>query len=140
MIECPHCSKKFFPKEGQDHCPFCGESLIWVPHYTEHKTKNHRVRNLAIVATIAAVIILYVIANIGFYSIPPIGILPEGATWLVWREGGEPLYNSPDGVCLRAVGEVTLLCRAAALAAAPTGRIIARFSYDSGMYQKSLEP
>ena len=65
----------------------------------------------------------------GFYSIPPIGALPEGATVIVRRLPGEPFFRSPDGDCLRVQGYVNLLCRAVALSQAPTDRIVLRLPY-----------
>jgi hypothetical protein len=73
----------------------------------------------------------------GFYSIQPIGSLPEGATAIVWRAKGEPIFNSPDAVCLERMGEVSLMCRGMAMAEAPTDRIILRLPYQSWAYSLS---
>lgn len=53
--------------------------------------------------------------NMGLYSIPPIGAVPEGATFLLWRAGDQPFFDSPDGACLRRMGGVSLLCRGLAM-------------------------
>jgi hypothetical protein len=65
----------------------------------------------------------------GFYSVQPIGALPEGGTAVVWRNNGEPFFNSPDALCLERMGGVSLMCRGMAMAAAPTDRIIFRLPY-----------
>ena len=67
--------------------------------------------------------------QVGFYSIQPIGAVPEGATWLVWRASDEPFFHSADSLCLKRIGSVSLLCRGLALAQAPEDRIILRLPY-----------
>ena len=65
----------------------------------------------------------------GFYTVQPIGALPDGATAIVWRESGEPFFNSADALCLERMGGVSLMCRAMAMGQAPTDRIILRLPY-----------
>ena len=65
----------------------------------------------------------------GFYTVQPIGVIPEGATAIVWRGNGEPFFNSPDALCLERTGGVSLMCRGMAMAEAPTDRIILRLPY-----------
>lgn len=72
--------------------------------------------------------------KMGFYSIQPIGAVPEGATAIVWREEGEPFFNSADGLCLERVGEVSLMCRVMAAGQAPTERIVMRLPYQRWAY------
>lgn len=83
------------------------------------------------------VILFVVIFKIGFYSIQPIGAVPEGSTWLVWRTSGEPFFNSADGMILKATGGVSLLTRGMALANAPKERIILRLPYWEFAYLRS---
>lgn len=73
----------------------------------------------------------------GFYTVQPIGALPEGGTAIVWRATGEPFFNSPDAVCLERMGGVSLLCRGMAMAQAPTDRIILRLPYQGWAYSAS---
>lgn len=73
----------------------------------------------------------------GFYSIPPIGALPEGGTIVVWRDSGEPFFNSPDALCLERMGSVSLMCRGIAMGQAPTDRIILRLPYMEWAYTSS---
>ena len=39
--------------------------------------------------------------KVGFYIVQPIGSIPKGVTLLIWRADGEPMFNSPDAVCLK---------------------------------------
>lgn len=73
----------------------------------------------------------------GFYSIQPIGALPEGATAIVWRKSGEPFFNSPDALCLERLGGVSLLCRGMAMGQAPLDRILLRLPYQEWAYSAS---
>jgi len=73
----------------------------------------------------------------GFYTIQPIGALPDGKTAIVWRASGEPFFNSPDSLCLERMGGVSLLCRGMAMAQAPTDRIIVRLPYQHWAYTAS---
>lgn len=73
----------------------------------------------------------------GFYTLQPIGALPEGATAIVWRESGEPFFNSADALCLERTGGVSLMCRGMAMGQAPTERIILRLPYMHFAYTMS---
>lgn len=73
----------------------------------------------------------------GFYSVQPIGALPELVTAIVWRESGEPFFNSADALCLERMGGVSLLCRGIAMGRAPTDRIILRLPYQPWAYSLS---
>lgn len=73
----------------------------------------------------------------GLYSIQPIGGVPDGVTAVVWRNSGEPFFNSPDAACLKQMGGVSLFCRMAALGQAPTDRIIVRLPYQHWAYTAS---
>jgi hypothetical protein len=73
----------------------------------------------------------------GFYTVQPIGALPEGRTLIVWRKSGEPFFNSPDAECLRTMGGVSLLCRAMAVGKGPIDRIIVRLPYMEWAYRAS---
>lgn len=73
----------------------------------------------------------------GLYTVQPIGALPDGVTLVVHREPGEPFFNSPDGMCLKRVGYVSLMCRMTAFGQAPTDRIITRLPYMKWAYLRS---
>jgi len=99
---------------------------------SEARPKRNWLKTIAIIIVFA--IILVVALKVGFYTIQPIGALPEGKTLIVWRSSGEPFLNSPDAMCMKRVGEVSLLCRGVALAAAPVDRIILRLPYMEWAY------
>lgn len=82
-------------------------------------------------------ILIVIYTQIGVYTIQPIGALPEGVTAIVWRNSGEPFYNSPDAVCLEIQGGVSLFCRMLAMGNAPTDRIIMRLPYSHWAYLRS---
>ncbi len=73
----------------------------------------------------------------GFYTIQPIGALPEGGTVIVWRDSDEPFFNSADALCLERMGGVSLLCRGLAMSQGPTDRIIVRLPYQGWAYSLS---
>lgn len=73
----------------------------------------------------------------GFYTVQPIGALPEGGTAIVLRATGEPFFSSPDALCLERMGGVSLLCRGMAMGQAPTDRIILRLPYQEWAYNAS---
>jgi hypothetical protein len=75
----------------------------------------------------------------GFYSIQPLGALPEGRTAIVWRAKGEPFFNSADALCLERMGGVSLLCRGLAMGQAPTDRIIVRLPFQRWAYLASTD-
>jgi hypothetical protein len=77
--------------------------------------------------------------QVGFYSIQPIGALPEGTTWLIWRAKGEPFFNSADRVCLDRLGRLSLIGRSIALSQAPKDRIVIRLSYWKYAYKQSVD-
>lgn len=45
------------------------------------------------------------------FTIQPIGALPEGITLVIWQRGDMNFFESADGLCLRKVGGVSLMCR-----------------------------
>ena len=96
--------------------------------------KQHRAALWVAIVTAFAVL-FYVFC--GFYTVQPIGALPDGATAVVWRASGEPFFNSPDATCLERVGEVSLLCRGVAMGDAPMDRIILRLPYQRWAYLQS---
>lgn len=90
-----------------------------------------------IIAAVMAACAVIFYAFCGFYTVQPIGALPDGATAVVWRNSGEPFFNSPDALCLERMDGVSLLCRGMAMAQAPTDRIILRLPYQEWAYTAS---
>ena len=108
-----------------------------VPHVPPSKRPGRRAGLAATVLLIAVGVAFRLLC--GFYSIQPIGALPEGLTALVWRGEGEPFFNSPDAQCLRRLGYVSLLCRGMAVRDAPTDRIFLRLPYMPWAYRQSTD-
>lgn len=90
---------------------------------------------IGIAITMLVAVLFYIFC--GFYTVQPIGALPDGATAVVWRESGEPFFNSPDALCLERMGGVSLLCRGMAMGQAPTDRIVLRLPYQRWAYDAS---
>lgn len=91
-------------------------------------------RPKAIKVIIAVVLLVVIYTQVGFYSVQPIGALPNGITLLVWRHSGEPFFNSPDAMSMKVTGGVSLMSRAMAIAAGPKDRIIMRLPYIDTFY------
>ncbi|MFO7169890.1 MAG: hypothetical protein DIU80_017855 [Chloroflexota bacterium] len=105
------------------------------PSLAETPSTNAPARRLRrLLLALAAVAIVAIGSQLGVYSVQPIGALPEGATVIIWRAPGEPLFNSPDAECLRIQQGVSLLCRGVALGRAPVDRIVLRLPYIEAAY------
>jgi hypothetical protein len=92
-----------------------------------------------VVFALIGIALWFISQKTGFYSVQPIGALPEGVTLFVSRTSDEPFFNSPDATCLRKTGKVTLLCRGFALGKSPHDRIIMRLSYWEFAYKQSID-
>lgn len=102
---------------------------------TGNPTTKPARRNLVLLGVAAFAVLFY--SFCGFYSVQPIGALPERATAIVWRKSGEPFFNSPDALCMERTGGVSLLCRGMAMAQGPTDRIVMRLPYMPWAYSLS---
>lgn len=80
------------------------------------------------------IVLVVTYVEVGFYTIQPLGALPQGITLIVWRHGDEPFFNSPDAMSLKKTGKVSLLSRGVALANGPADRIIVRLPYVRSFY------
>jgi hypothetical protein len=101
---------------------------------TQLTTKPEKSKTKIVVAIVIFLLLLILISQMGFYSIQPIGALPDGATLLIWRKSSEPFFNSPDAVCLKIQQGVSLLCRGLVMGQAPIDRIILRLPYMDWAY------
>jgi len=83
------------------------------------------------------VLLVIIYTRIGVYTIHPMGVLPEGVTLVIWRDAGQPFFDSPDAACLRAEGTVSLLCRGTAINAASLGSAILKLPFWNWAYLQS---
>ena len=148
---CPECHQENPP--GVRYCRHCGASLSTTP--STRTGESYEARSDILLSTsspssksstkrkiyilVAVLLLLAVISQVGFYTVQPIGAVPDGVTLLVRRNVGEPFFNSPDAVCLKLQGEVSLLCRAISLSNAPVNRIILRLPYWEWAYLASTK-
>ncbi len=89
---------------------------------------------------LVTVIAVWFLVRPGVFTVQPIGALPEGVTFIYHSRNPEmPLFSSPDSLCLKTQGSVSLLCRATALSATSelTDRILIRLPYSRWAYLQS---
>ncbi|MFO0560245.1 MAG: hypothetical protein U0269_19670 [Polyangiales bacterium] len=87
-------------------------------------------------ATLFALLCLFalgVYSTTALVTVPPIGAIPNGVTVWVWRANAMNFIDSPDAMCERRMGGVSLLCRAVALGAI-ADKIIVRLPYSETLY------
>ena len=65
---------------------------------------------LSFLTTLGLVLAVW-LGGVRVVVIQPIGALPDGVTAVVAGLPGARLIDSPDSMCLRSTGEVTLICR-----------------------------
>jgi len=87
---------------------------------------------------VAAVICVAIYTQLTVFVIPPIGMVPEGKTIIIPRQSNTQFVDSPDGMCERMNGGVSLLCRGFAIASVGKDvTILARLPYSSTLYSIS---
>ncbi|MFJ7141234.1 hypothetical protein [Pseudomonas protegens] len=96
-------------------------------------------KQLVIVGIIAlAAIAIY--TQITVFIVPPIGAAPEGRSVIMLRLNKTNFVDSPDAMCERIQGGVSLLCRGMTLAAVvEKTTIIARLPYSDWLYLISTD-
>lgn len=98
-------------------------------------------RKLLIAGALAAASVAIWIGGIRVIVIQPIGALPEGVTAVVAGIPGARLIDSPDALCYRRQGGVSLLCRGATAAAvAKEGTILLRLPYSETLFRMTGGP
>lgn len=82
-----------------------------------------------------AVVSIVIYTQITIFVIPPIGAVPEGKTVVMLRLNKTNFIDSPDGMCDRMQGGVSLLCRGMTMGAvAKNSTILMRLPYSSWLY------
>ena len=93
-------------------------------------------RTIAAVAAILGSVLIY--TQLTIFLIPPIGALPEGKTVVIARLNKTEFIDSPDAMCERIQGGVSLLCRAMVMAAViDKSTVLLRLPYSSVLYNIS---
>lgn len=84
------------------------------------------------------VLALVIYTQITVLVIHPIGALPEGKTVIITRLNKTEFIDSPDAMCERIQGGVSLLCRAVVMGTVLSkSTIIMRLPYSSVLYSIS---
>jgi len=90
--------------------------------------------------TLIIIVVLCVISytQLTLFVVPPIGALPEGKTVVILRLNKTNFIDSPDALCERIQGGVSLLCRGVMLAGVlEKSKILVRLPYSESLYQIS---
>lgn len=87
-----------------------------------------------------AVTFIVIYTQITLFVIPPIGAIPEGKTVVITRLNKTEFIDSPDAMCERIQGGVSLLCRGMVMGAVVNkATILARLPYSSWLYSISTD-
>ena len=91
-----------------------------------------------VVLVIIAVTIVLMYTQLTLFVIPPIGALPEGRTVIITRLNKTEFIDSPDAMCERIQGGVSLLCRGMIMGAVvENATILVRLPSSSWLYSIS---
>lgn len=92
-------------------------------------------KKIHIASLVALVIIVLIYTQITVFVIQPIGALPEGKTVIINKFNKTEFIDSPDGMCERLQGGVSLMCRIGAMSAVlEKSTILLRLPYSSWLY------
>ena len=95
-------------------------------------------KNYIIALAVTTLLAVLIYTQITIFVIPPIGALPEGKTVIITRMSKTEFIDSPDAMCERIQGGVSLLCRGIVMGAiAEKSNIILRLPYSSWLYSIS---
>jgi hypothetical protein len=101
---------------------------------------NSRSKYILALSVVILFGLLWIIVRPGIFTIQPIGAIPEGVTFIYHsRNPDMPFFASPDGLCLKIQGSVSLLCRIAGLSVVEelSNRIIIKLPYSHWAYMRS---
>jgi hypothetical protein len=102
------------------------------------KSATGRDMKKGITATViggAVLLAVLIYTQISIFVVPPIGALPEGRTLIISRVGTMDFVDSPDGMCEKMQGGVSLLCRGMTLGTvANKTTIFLRLPYNETLY------
>jgi len=87
---------------------------------------------------ILAVVVVIAYTQLTLFVVPPIGALPEGKTVVILRLNKTNFIDSPDALCERLQGGVSLLCRGVMMGGVlEKSKIIMRLPYSETLYLMS---
>lgn len=90
-------------------------------------------KSLIAALLIAVAIVIY--TQLTVFVVPPIGAIPEGRTVIILRLSKTDFIDSPDAICDRLQGGVSLLCRGMTMAAVvENSKILVRLPYSDWLY------
>lgn len=134
---CPYCKRDF--KTGSVNTP--SDFPAAQPLIIQNLPKNNKRAGCSITGVILAIILFLIFYNVfGFFTVQPIGAIPDGVTMLIVRAGTQlKFFDSADAMCERIQGGVSLLCRLGALGALADQKeiIILRLPYIEAFYLAS---
>ena len=88
-----------------------------------------------VILVIVGVVSVFVYMQFTIFIVPPIGAVPDGRTLVITRLNKTQFVDSPDAMCERIQGGVSLLCRGMALGAiAQNATIHIRLPYSETLY------
>ena len=88
-----------------------------------------------ILALLIIVILIVGYTQLTFFIVPQIGAVPEGKTVVILRLNKTNFIDSPDAMCERIQGGVSLLCRGVMLAGVlEKSKILVRLPYSEFLY------
>jgi hypothetical protein len=91
---------------------------------------------ISLAILIATFIVIY--TQLTIFVVPPIENLPGGMTIVFPRLSETNFIDSPDAMCERNAGQISLRCRVTTLGAvAAKARIVARMPYSVTLYRMS---
>jgi len=91
-----------------------------------------------VLAVLVVLVLTY--TQLTIFVVPPIGAVPEGRTVVMLRLNKTEFIDSPDAMCERTMGGVSLLCRGVVIGAvAEHMTVLARLPYSETLYRISTD-
>ena len=89
---------------------------------------------------VVAVLVVVAYTQLTLFVVPPIGAVPEGNTVVILQLKKTNFIDSPDALCERIQGGVSLLCRGVIMGRVlEKSKIIMRLPYNESLYLISTD-
>ncbi len=100
-------------------------------------------RKKQILVHLSLAVLIMLVAQLGFFSIPPsknnyAGKPSAGQLLVLWRQAGEPYFNSPQAVCFKQGKALSSLCQNMAVARILATRKNISLPYINSFYHYSV--